>query len=36
VPERPHDILFGGKDRRTLYLLSDHSVYAIRMRNPGM
>ena len=36
VPERPHDILFGGKDRRTLYLLSDHSLYAIRMRNPGM
>jgi hypothetical protein len=36
VPERPHDILFGGKDRRTLYLLSDHSLYSVRMRNPGM
>jgi hypothetical protein len=36
VPERPHDILFGGKDRRTLYLLSDHSLYAVRMRHPGM
>ena len=36
VPERPHDILFGGKDRRTLYLLSDHSLYSIRMRNQGL
>jgi Pectate lyase superfamily protein/SMP-30/Gluconolactonase/LRE-like region len=36
VPERPHDILFGGKDGRTLYLLSDHSLYAVRMRHPGM
>ena len=36
VPERPHDILFGGKDRRTLYLLSDHSIYAVRMRRPGV
>jgi sugar lactone lactonase YvrE len=36
VPERPHDILFGGKDRRTLYLLSDHSIYAVRLRHPGM
>lgn len=35
VPERPHDILFGGADRRTLYLLSDHSLYAVRMRHPG-
>ncbi len=35
VPERPHDILFGGKDRRTLYLLSDHSLYAVRTRQPG-
>ena len=29
VPERPHDILFGNKDRRTLYMLSDHSLYAV-------
>jgi sugar lactone lactonase YvrE len=36
VPERPHDILFGGKDGRTLYLLSDHSLYAVRMRHPGI
>jgi hypothetical protein len=36
VPERPHDILFGGKDRRTLYMLSDHSLYAVRIRYPGV
>jgi Pectate lyase superfamily protein/SMP-30/Gluconolactonase/LRE-like region len=36
VPERPHDILFGGKDHRTLYLLSDHSLYSVRMRNSGI
>ena len=36
IPERPHDILFGGKDRRTLYLLSDHSLYAVRMRHAGL
>jgi Pectate lyase superfamily protein/SMP-30/Gluconolactonase/LRE-like region len=32
VPERPHDILFGGQDRRILYLLSDHSLYSVRTR----
>ncbi len=36
VPERPHDILFGDKDRRTLYLLTDHSLYAVRTRRPGL
>ena len=35
VPERPHDILFGGKDRKTLYLLTDHSLYAVSMRQSG-
>lgn len=34
LPERPHDIIFGGADRRTLYMLSDHSLYAVRMRRP--
>lgn len=36
VPERPHDILFGGKDRRTLYMLSDHSLYAVRTTHAGL
>jgi Pectate lyase superfamily protein/SMP-30/Gluconolactonase/LRE-like region len=36
VPERPHDILFGGQDRRTLYVLTNHSLYSVRMHHPGM
>jgi hypothetical protein len=36
VQERPHDILFGGKDHRTLFLLTDHSLYSVRMRHPGL
>lgn len=27
-PERPHDILFGGPDNETLYILCEHSLYA--------
>jgi hypothetical protein len=36
VPERPHDILFGGGDRKTLYLLSDHSIYAVHLSAAGL
>ena len=36
VPERPHDILFGGVDRKTLYLLTAHSLYAVRMIRQGL
>jgi hypothetical protein len=35
VPERPHDILFGGKDHHTLYMLSDHSLYAVHLSHAG-
>lgn len=28
VPDRPLQILFGGRDRRTLYILTHHSLYA--------
>jgi sugar lactone lactonase YvrE len=28
VPERPHDVVFGGADGSTLYVLSEHSLYA--------
>jgi hypothetical protein len=31
VPERPIDLAFGGKDRRTLFILTHHSLYAIRI-----
>jgi hypothetical protein len=36
VPERPHDILFGGKDRHTLFMLSDHSLYAVHLSHAGL
>jgi hypothetical protein len=36
VPERPHDIIFGGEDRRTLYLLTNHSLYSVRVTHPGL
>jgi hypothetical protein len=32
VPERPIDIIFGGEDRRTLFILSHHSLFAIKVR----
>ena len=32
VPERPIDILFGGPDRRTLFILTHHALYAVRVR----
>ena len=35
VPERPIDILFGEPDRRTLFILGHHTLYAVRMRVPG-
>ena len=30
VPERPLQILFGGTDRRTLFILTHHALYAAR------
>ena len=32
VPERPIDLIFGGSDGRTLFILTHHSLYAIRTR----
>jgi hypothetical protein len=31
VPERPLQILFGGADRRTLFILTHHSLYAVKV-----
>jgi hypothetical protein len=31
VPERPIDILFGGADRRTLFILTHHALFAARV-----
>ena len=33
VPERPLDLVFGGKDRRTLFILTQSSLYAVRTRS---
>jgi hypothetical protein len=35
VPERPSQILFGGADRKTLFILARSSLYAVEMRNAG-
>ena len=32
VPERPLQIVFGGKDARTLFILTQSSLYAVRTR----
>jgi sugar lactone lactonase YvrE len=32
VPERPLQIVFGGKDGRTLFILTQSSLYAVRTR----
>lgn len=36
VPERPIDLLFGGPDRRTLFILTHHSLYAAQVKVPGL
>ena len=36
VPERPIDLVFGGADRRTLYILTHHSLYAVKAQAPGL
>jgi hypothetical protein len=33
VPERPIDILFGGEDHRTLFILAHHALYAVKVRS---
>jgi hypothetical protein len=35
VPERPIQLLFGGADRRTLFILGHHTLYAVRTKSPG-
>jgi sugar lactone lactonase YvrE len=36
VPERPLQILFGGADRHTLFILAHHALFAVKLRNAGM
>ncbi len=33
VPERPIDIIFGGGDRRTLFILAHHALFAVNVRD---
>lgn len=35
VPERPVQVLFGGPDRRTLFMLGRHALYAVETRHAG-
>lgn len=32
VPQRPIDVLFGGKDRKTLFILARNSLYSVRLK----
>ncbi len=36
VPERPLEVVFGGKDRRTLFIPARTSLYAVRMAASGV
>jgi sugar lactone lactonase YvrE len=36
VPERPLDVIFGGKDGRTLFILTQSSLYSVRTRSGGL
>ena len=36
VPERPIDLVFGGSDRRTLYILTHTSIYEVETRHAGL
>jgi sugar lactone lactonase YvrE len=36
VPERPIDVIFGGTDRRTLYILTHASLYSVETKIPGI
>ena len=35
VPERPVQLLFGGADRRTLFILTHRALYSATTRVPG-
>lgn len=36
LPERPIDLIFGGADRHTLYILTHTSLYSIQTKTPGL
>ena len=36
IPERPTNVCFGGKDRKTLFITAGNSLYSVRMRVNGL
>jgi len=36
VPERPIDLVFGGTDGKTLFILTHHALYAVRTKAGGL
>jgi sugar lactone lactonase YvrE len=36
IPDRPLQLLFGGKDRKTLFILARGSLYSLQMSVPGL
>lgn len=32
VPERPLQLIFGGADRKTLFILAHHALFAVKIR----
>ena len=32
VPERPLDIVFGGADGRTLFILTHHALFSVKVK----
>jgi sugar lactone lactonase YvrE len=36
VPDRPTDLVFAGKDGRTLFILARNSLYAVQTRANGL
>jgi sugar lactone lactonase YvrE len=35
VPERPTNLMFGGKDGQTLFIAARHGLYSVRTKNKG-
>ncbi|MFL6428861.1 MAG: glycosyl hydrolase family 28-related protein [Acidobacteriaceae bacterium] len=36
IPERPIDLVFGGPDHHTLFILTHASLYSVRTKSPGL
>ncbi len=36
IPERPANVCFGGKDKQTLFITAQTSLYAVKMRGKGV